>query len=98
MTNNQTIVIFILLLFYLIGLGFLFQAIGHDININYTTTGQNVTTGVTGNIVTGYHAETTFIGDIVTGISGIPDWINTIFILIPAILLIILAILLLLHG
>lgn len=84
MTNNQTIVIFIALILYLVGLGFLFNAIGNDLNIKYTETGQEIN----GN----------FVGNIVTGIEDCPIWLNTIFIIIPVALLIWLAVLLILHG
>jgi hypothetical protein len=89
MTNNQTIIVFIVLIFYLIGLGFLFNAIGKDITISVDSEGKEIPTGLT---------ETTFIGNIVTGINDCPIWLNTIFIAIPVALLILAGILLIVHG
>lgn len=91
MTNNATIIIGIILVFYLVGLGFVMNAIGKDITINYSEKNQSLPNNALG-------TSNTFIGNIVTGISDCPIWMNTIFIIIPVALLVTIIILLILHG
>lgn len=98
MTANQTLPIFITLLIYLVGLGFLLNAIGDDVLIDATYTEKSIPTGVSGNILTGFETEDTIVGNIVTGINSLPTWLNVIFITIPVILLIIIGLLLIIHG
>lgn len=89
----------IVLLVYLVGLGFLFNAIGHQVNISYSQNSTGIPNSVSGGFGTliGIGNDTA-IGNIVTGIQNCPVWMNVIFIIIPVALLIFAIILLLLHG
>jgi hypothetical protein len=92
MTSNQTIVVFITLLVYLVGMSFLLSAIGKDIPINYGHDEYNLCKNPP------LCTEKTFIGGIVTSVTDLPMWANTILIIIPVALLILLIVLLVLHG
>lgn len=99
MTNNQTITYFIVVLVYLISLGFIFNAIGNDIPLEYDSETKSLCQSVSAtSLITGTCTDKTFIGNIVTGISNAPIWFNTIFIIIPVVLLVVMGILLILHG
>lgn len=84
-TNRVTV--FIICLFYLIGLGFLLNAMSETIAIDYTESSQGF-----GNSFTFLGFEFTIgesiFGNIVISIANLPLWINTLFIVIPSILLI----------
>lgn len=88
MTNNQTIIIFIATLVYLISIPFVLDAFSEDISGVHQDSGNR-----------GFFSS---IGDfsfnVVSSIQEIPIWINTIFIGVPFMMLIVSAVLLLLHG
>lgn len=92
MTANQTLPVFIVLLIYLVGMSFLLSAIGQDIPIDYGEDSYNLCQDPP------LCTEKTFIGGIVTTVNDLPVWANTILILIPVGLLILLIVLLILHG
>lgn len=87
-TNNQTIIIFIALLFYFISLPFLFSAISKDIPSMTSCYETSDTTFLTGTIV----------GEFVTTVGCLPLWLNTLLIIIPFALLVGSGALLILHG
>jgi hypothetical protein len=93
MTSNQTIVVFIVLLVYLVGMSFLLSAIGQDIPLNNVGS-QSYSLCKNPPLCT----EKTFIGGIVTTVGDLPVWANTILIIIPVALLVLLIVLLVLHG
>jgi hypothetical protein len=83
MLNKTTV--FVVTLFYLVIVFFVLGAIGNDIDVNYTSTAQSMGgtvkfLGMSVNIGGG------FLGNIVLGIQSLPIAINTIFIIIPAIM------------
>lgn len=94
MTANQTLTIFIILILYFVGMGFLMYYIGQDTDITIegvSTDNKFVCKNIT-------CTEKTFVGNIVTGIDSLPIWLNTVAFIIPLALLVLIGILLLIHG
>lgn len=93
-------VLLIILIVYLTGVTTLIGLIGDDIPINYNDDTQlSLCTDVDFSIDDGIHCgESTFLGNIIVTLSILPTWFNFIFFVFPAILIIILAILVIVHG
>lgn len=86
MTNRTTI--FIVCLVYLVALGFLLNAMSETIVLNYETTSQSL--GFSINFLgMEIGLGDSFLGNIVLSIAVLPIAINTIFIIIPSILVIV---------
>ena len=85
MTNNQTIIVFIVCTIYLFGLPFLLSEIGKDITLNYSTDSETLT-------------QTSFGGNILTAIDGIPEWVSFLMVGLPLAIWVLSGILLFLHG
>ena len=85
MTQNQTVIVAIVLLFYLVGLGIFLNEIGKTVPIEYTSEDTFI-------------FSDTFLGNIVNGVQSLPLWMNTIFIIMPSVLLGVTILLLVLHG
>ena len=83
-TNRTTIVI--VLLVYLISLAFLFQYMGQDIQIDYSTTTQSIGVPISF-LGMSFTVGDNFLGNIVVGVASMPIWFNTLFIVIPSVLL-----------
>ena len=96
MTNNQTIVIVIVLVAYFIGLGFFLNAMGEDIPLE--TKGDTLQFCKKVNVLTMTCTEQTFIGNVIISIDSLPAFANAMFIVIPFILLVLFIVLLFVHG
>ena len=88
MTNNQTIIIFISCLIYLVALPFILNAVASD----------NIDVGLESEDKSFFSTINEFTLNVATTVSDIPIWLNTILIIIPFAILIVTGILLILHG
>lgn len=86
MLNRTTVII--ILIVYLLSLGFILSAINTDVSVNYSN--ENTTVGNSTYSIFGfelYHSDGISLGNLVTNISDLPIWFNSLFILLPVILL-----------
>ena len=86
MTNRTTV--FIVCLIYLVGLAFLLNAMSETIVINYETTSQSLGFSISF-LGMKISLGESFLGNIVLSIAVLPIWVNTIFIIIPSVLVIV---------
>ena len=74
-TANFTIVVFIAILFYLVGLTIFLGFMEKNVKINYSNESYS-----TDSTIFPTHS---FTGNIVNNVSDLPSWFNTLFIIIP---------------
>ncbi len=82
---NRTLIV-VILLFYLSAMFFLLGAMSEDITINMTTTSQSIGTEVSFLGMT-FSLGENFLSNIVVSVANLPIWFNTLFIVMPSILL-----------
>lgn len=84
-TNRVTV--FLVCLFYLVGLAFLLNAMSETIAIDYSTTSQGIGQSFSF-LGFNFMLGESFLGNVVVSIANIPLWFNSIFIVMPFILMV----------